>query len=63
MYAIAGQGSHIQRVSESWASAICFHETPLGGQIMLMEKNLRRQSFRDIARENCPRHVIAAPFA
>jgi hypothetical protein len=38
MYAIASQGRHIQRVSESWASAICFHEAPVGAQIMLIEK-------------------------
>ena len=38
MDAIAGQGRHIYRVSESWAQATCVHGAPVGALIKLIEK-------------------------
>jgi hypothetical protein len=38
MDAIAGQGRHTDRVSESSAQAICFREAPVGALIKLIEK-------------------------
>ena len=49
-------------VDENWALAICFHEAPEGTQIKLIEKSDEAKP-HDIATQDCPRHVVAAPFA